>query len=156
MAHQTVRCLGWSTSRTDRSREIQSAPQLKITRLSGVHRTVRWTHRATIDSANGRLRSSLKRQKSEGSLRCQVAPDCPVHHKDRRLQRSTTPNLNGRLTWHAPDSEQCYVQCTTGLSVMPIDREVSQRLKLGLCEKPITRNTQTRNTRNPNFVREFR
>jgi hypothetical protein len=29
-----------------------------------------------------------------------VLPDCPVHHKDERLQWSTAPNTNGRLTWH--------------------------------------------------------
>jgi hypothetical protein len=29
---------------------------------------------------------------------------CPVPQEDRRLQRSTAPNPNGRLTWHAPDS----------------------------------------------------
>jgi hypothetical protein len=37
------------------------------------------------------------RQKSEYSLRCQIAPDCPVSQEDRRLQRSTAPNPNGRL-----------------------------------------------------------
>jgi hypothetical protein len=25
-----------------------------------------------------------------------VAPDCPMQQKDKRLQRSTTPNPNGR------------------------------------------------------------
>jgi hypothetical protein len=32
-------------------------------------------------------------------------PDCPVPQEDRRLQRSTPPNPNGRLTWHAPERE---------------------------------------------------
>jgi hypothetical protein len=48
-----------------------------------------------------------------------VAPDCPVQLEDKRLQRSTSPNTNGQLTWHAPDTEQCHVRCTTGLSGVP-------------------------------------
>jgi hypothetical protein len=31
------------------------------------------------------------------------------------------PNPNGLLTWHAPDSVQCSVRCTTRLSGVPID-----------------------------------
>jgi hypothetical protein len=51
-----------------------------------------------------------------------------VPQEDKGLQRSTAPNPNGWLTWHAPDSEQCHVRCTTGLSGVPIDSKVSQRL----------------------------
>jgi hypothetical protein len=50
-----------------------------------------------------------------------VPPDCPVQQEDKRLQRSTAPNPNGRLTWHSPDSEQWSVWCTMGLSGVPID-----------------------------------
>jgi hypothetical protein len=55
--------------------------------------------RSTSPTVNcGRLHHNLKRLKVRDSLWCQVAPDCPVHHKDRRLQWSTAPNPNGRLT----------------------------------------------------------
>jgi hypothetical protein len=45
-----------------------------------------------------------------------VPPDCPVQLQDKVFQRSTAPNPNGVLTRRAPNSEQCPVQCTTGLS----------------------------------------
>jgi hypothetical protein len=48
-----------------------------------------------------------------------VLPDCLVQLEDKGLQRSTAPNPNGVLTWHAPDSEQCHVRCTTELSGAP-------------------------------------
>jgi hypothetical protein len=67
------------------------------------------SQRATTDFANGRLHYSLKCQKVRDSLQCQITPDCPVHHMNRRLQCSTAPNSNGQMTWHAPDSEQCAV-----------------------------------------------
>ena len=67
-------------------------------------------------------------QKSEVNLQSQNTPDCsdvppdyPVPQEDRRLQRSTTPNPNGRLVWHSTDSEQCSVRCTTKLSGVTID-----------------------------------
>jgi hypothetical protein len=44
-----------------------------------------------------------------------------VDQEDKRLQWSTVPNPNDRLTWHSLDSEQWSVQCTTGLSGVPID-----------------------------------
>jgi hypothetical protein len=59
--------------------------------------------------------------KSEYTRLSGVPSDSPVPQEDRRLQRSTAPNPNGRLTWHSPDSEQCSVRCTTGLSGVPID-----------------------------------
>jgi hypothetical protein len=40
-----------------------------------------------------------------------VPPNYPVQQKDKRLQRSTAPNSNGLVTWHAPDSEQYCVRC---------------------------------------------
>jgi hypothetical protein len=72
------------------------------------------------------------RQKSEYSLRCQIAPDCPVPQEDRRLQRSTAPNPNGRLTWHAltvnnvvsgapPDCPVCPLTATAGIVVGAIN-----------------------------------
>jgi hypothetical protein len=76
--------------------------------------------------SNGQLRQrstveQSDRQKSEDSLRCQIAPDCPMPQEDRRLPRLTAPNPNGRLTWHSPDSEQWSVRCTTRLSGVSID-----------------------------------
>jgi hypothetical protein len=61
------------------------------------------------------------RQKSEDSLRCQIASDYPVPQEDRRLQLSIASNPNDRLTWHSLDNEQCCVRCTTRLSGVPID-----------------------------------
>ena len=58
---------------------------------------------------------------SERTGQSGVPPDCPVTQDDKRLQRSTAPNPNGLLTWHAPDSEQYTVRCTIGLSGVPID-----------------------------------
>jgi hypothetical protein len=48
-----------------------------------------------------------------------VPPNCSVQQEDKRFQRSTAPNPNGLLMWQAPDSEQCPVRCTTGLSSVP-------------------------------------
>jgi hypothetical protein len=50
---------------------------------------------------------------------CPVPPDCPVQLEDKGLQRSIAPNPNGKLTWHASDTEQCPVRCTTRLSGAP-------------------------------------
>jgi hypothetical protein len=66
-------------------------------------------------------KSEVRTAKSERTGLSGVPPDCPVPQEDKRLQRLTTPNPNGRLTWHAPDSEQCHVRCTTELSGVPID-----------------------------------
>jgi hypothetical protein len=96
---------------------------------------IHWTVRCAPDMSgepieqrptapNGRLRCHMNSeqcasQKSE--QRSQNTPDCPVPQEDKRLQRSTAPNPNGLLTWHALDSEQCHVRCTTRLSGVPID-----------------------------------
>jgi hypothetical protein len=48
--------------------------------------------RPTVDCAR-----SQQYKKSEGSLGRQVALDCSVPQEDRRLQRSTASNPNGRL-----------------------------------------------------------
>jgi hypothetical protein len=60
-----------------------------------------------------------------------VPPDCPVQLRDKELQRLTAPNPNSVLTWHAPDSEQCPIWCTTELSGVPIDSKLSQWLGSG-------------------------
>jgi hypothetical protein len=88
---------------------FRRATPLKIIALSGVPPDYPVSQRSNVNFANGRLRW---RRNSE-QCRSQNAPDCPVPQEDRRLQRSTTPNPNGRLMWHAPDSEQCSVRYTT-------------------------------------------
>jgi hypothetical protein len=40
-----------------------------------------------------------------------VPPDYLVRHKDRRIQRSTAPNPNDRLTWQALECKQWDVRC---------------------------------------------
>jgi hypothetical protein len=74
-------------------------------------------------------KSEVRTEKLEHIGLSGVPPDCPVPQEDKGLQRSTTPNPNGQLTWHAPDSEQYSVRCTTGLSGVPIDSKLSQRLE---------------------------
>jgi hypothetical protein len=56
---------------------------------------------------------------------------CPVQLQDKGFQRSTAPNPNSVLMWHVPDSQQCSIRCTTGLSSVPIDNKLSQRLESG-------------------------
>jgi hypothetical protein len=73
---------------------------------------------------NGRLcwrRYSEQCRSQKSELPSQNTPDCLMPQEDKGLQRSTAPNPNGRLTWHAPDSEQCHVRCTTRLSSVLID-----------------------------------
>ena len=53
-----------------------------------------------------------------------MPPDCPVPQEDRILQQSTSPNPNGQLTWHAPDSEHCCVRCAHQQSSQPTARIV--------------------------------
>jgi hypothetical protein len=106
-----------------------SARPLKIIGLFGVPPNC-----PVRPQSNGHLRQRSTAQqsncqKSEDSLWCQNAPDCPMCQKDRSLQRSTAPNPNGRMMWHTPDSEQYCVRCTTGLSSVPINRAVSQQLE---------------------------
>jgi hypothetical protein len=116
------------------------------------HRTVRCATRLsnepteqrstspTVDCERLRSYLSVSSQKtvyddrSHRTVRCAtglfgVPPDCPVHQKDIRLQRSSAPNPNDRLTWHAPNNEYYCVRCTTRLSGVSIDREVSQWLQ---------------------------
>jgi hypothetical protein len=116
-----------------------SARPLKITGLSGVppnYLVNPWRNGRLHQWSTAGLRphsaaQEVRRQSTTtGRTRLSgVPPDCPVHHKDRRLQRSAAQNPNGRLTWHALDDEQWSVWCTTGLSGVPIDRAVSQRLE---------------------------
>jgi hypothetical protein len=66
------------------------------------------------------MRSQKSEQQSQNTPDMSgVPPDCPVTVEDIRLQQSNAPNPNDVLTWHAPDSEQYPVRCTTGLSGAP-------------------------------------
>jgi hypothetical protein len=120
-APDSVRCPGWRAQRTDRSRE-KLAPTAKI------HRTVRCAPDCpvslgpTVIFTNGRLLCSQKGQKSRSDQRKSVAPDCPVCHQTiwcTTGQTNPTVNSNGRLTWQAPDTEQCRVWCAPDYSVRP-------------------------------------
>jgi hypothetical protein len=63
-----------------------------------------------------------------------VPPDCPVQLQDKGLKRSTAPNPNGLLTWHAPDIEQWPIRCTTGLSGAP--STATTRIMVGAINTP--------------------
>jgi hypothetical protein len=76
-------------------------------------------------------KSEVRAAKSERTGLSDMPSNCPVPQEDKGLQRSTAPNPNGQLTWHAPDNEQCHVRCTIGLSGVPVDSKVSQRLGSG-------------------------
>jgi hypothetical protein len=126
-APDTVWCPGWSTSRTGRSRVFSKLIRYNSPDCPMSHHTIRWANGATVNFAQWSTALTAVQsveQKSEVSLQSQNALDCPVPQEDRRLQRSTAPNPNDRLTWHAPDSEQWCVQCTIGLSCVPIDRKM--------------------------------
>jgi hypothetical protein len=109
------------------------ATTLKFTGLSGKP-TEQQSTSPTVDYADeGTMnRAEVRTAKSERTGLSSVPPDCPMPQEDRRLQRSTAPNPNGRLMWQSPNSEQCHIRCTTGLSGVPIDSKVSQRLGSGL------------------------
>jgi hypothetical protein len=54
--------------------------------------------------------------------------------KDKGFQRSTAPNPNGPLTWHAPDTEQCPFRRTTRLSGAP--SPATTRIVVGAINTP--------------------
>jgi hypothetical protein len=79
--------------------------------------------RPTVDCADNTTVKcvEVRTAKSEHIGLSDVPLDCPMPQEDKELQQSTAPKPNGRLTCHAPDSEQCHVRCTIGLSGVPID-----------------------------------
>jgi hypothetical protein len=98
-ALDTVRCTRAVQLQIGHSREFRGALRYNspdcpvIQRSNGSQR------------ANGRLcraycgeqcRAEVRAQKSEVTGLSGVAPDCPVQQKDKRLQRSTALNPNGR------------------------------------------------------------
>jgi hypothetical protein len=93
-----------------------SARSLKFTGLSGVPPDCPVRQQVTVNFAQ---RSTVRVRVQSEALEVSrqyattghtglsgVPPNCPVPQKDRRIQRSTAPNHNSCLTWHAPDSEQ--------------------------------------------------
>jgi hypothetical protein len=133
-APDIVRCPGRGTSRTSRSRVFSARVRYNSLDYPVCHRTVRWANGAMVNFSNGRLHwrvNSAQSRSRKSELQSQNASDCPMSQKDKGLQRSTALNLNSRLTWHASDSEQCHVRCTTGLSGVTIDNKLSQRLGSG-------------------------
>jgi hypothetical protein len=90
-----------------------------------VHRTCPVSQRS---NGNLRQRSTAKgvqcavrsqSRKSERTRHVRCATGLSGAATGQRLQRSTARNPNGSLTWHALDTEQCHVWCTTGLSSAP-------------------------------------
>ena len=139
MAHQTLSSAQAGALRELATLGFLNACPLKFIGLSGAPSNYLVRQRATVNFAQQssvilRAQSTMpkvRRQSTTTGLTglCGVPPDCPVQQKDKRFQRSTAPNPNGQLTWHAPDSEQYCVQCTIGLSSVPIDRADNQRLE---------------------------
>jgi hypothetical protein len=126
-------CTGQSGAQARAPRELAALEFLRVIPLKFIRLSGAPPDCPVRQRSNGQLRQrsiavQSGRQKSEDNLQRQVASDYPVPQEDKILQWSTTPNPNGQLMWHAPDSEQCCVQCTTGLSVVPIDSQVSQQL----------------------------
>jgi hypothetical protein len=65
------------------------------------------------------VQQKVKEAKSERTrhVRCTIGLSGAA-----RSQKTSTINLsnpNGQLMWHTPDTEQCPVRCTTGLSGAP-------------------------------------
>jgi hypothetical protein len=119
--HRTVRCPGWRAQRTDRSRE-------KLNVAAKIHWTIQCASNCpvslglTVIFTNGRLLRSQKGQKSRSGQRKSVSPDCPVcHWTVQYTSGQTNPMVdsNRRLTWQAPDTEQCRVRCASDCPVRP-------------------------------------
>jgi hypothetical protein len=127
---QAVALANWPLS------SFLKATSLKFTRLSGVPPDCpvsQWCNgqlRPTVNCADDGTvnRAEVRTATSKRTGLSGVPPDCPVLQEDRSPQLSTAPNPNGRLTWHSPDSEQCYIWCTIELSSVPIDSKASQWL----------------------------
>jgi hypothetical protein len=64
---------------------------------------------------------TMPRQKSE--RRSQTSPDCPVQQTDKRLQRSTAPNPNGRADVACPGQWTVTVRCAHRQQPLPMARK---------------------------------
>jgi hypothetical protein len=112
------------------SRKLR-APWLKFTRLSGEsaangHLCQRSTITASEASEGHKLSATLGRTRMSG-----VPPDCPVRHKDRRIQWSTALNPNGQLTWQDRTINR-------RMSGAPVDRKLqpTARIVVGAINTP--------------------
>jgi hypothetical protein len=80
-------------------------------------RTVRWAHdqRSTnTATANGhKVKNGKRNSATSGRTRLSDVP------QGRRIQQSSATNPNGRLTWYAPNNEQCRVWCAPDCRVRP-------------------------------------
>jgi hypothetical protein len=95
-----------------------SAPRQKFTGLSGMSPNCPLSPRPMVNFANGRLPSGQKGQKVRNGHRKSVAPDCPVRHRGRRIQRSTPTS-----DWRGRHRTMLCLVCT-GLSGAPVDKKV--------------------------------
>jgi hypothetical protein len=56
-------------------------------------------------------------------LQSQNTSDCPVPQEDKGIQRSIAPNPNGRLMWHALESDLYCVRCAHRQQSQPTARK---------------------------------
>jgi hypothetical protein len=96
-----------------------SASRLKIIGLSGVPPDCPLSNGHLHQWSTAAAATDSERQKVRRQSAMLDRTELWVHQKDRRLQRTTAPNPNGRLTWHAPDSEQYSVRCAPNCPVCP-------------------------------------
>jgi hypothetical protein len=87
-----------------------------VTGLSDEPTTNGLLHQWSTATTTANIRRSETVRKSQ---RRQVAPNCPVRHRGRQIQRSTATDANDRVTWKAPDNEQCCVRCAADCLVRP-------------------------------------
>jgi hypothetical protein len=136
-APDTLRCPGQGT------RELVALgfPWESLRYNSPAYPMSQWSNgqlRPTVDCSEQRTvsaqKSEVKTAKSEHTGLYGVPPDCTVSQEDKGLQWSTAPNPNDRLTWHAPDNEQCHVWCTTELSGVP--STATTRIVVGAINTP--------------------
>jgi hypothetical protein len=84
----------------------------------------------TMHSAE--IRSQSNKVRTHWTVRCATGQSDAEEFKG--LQRSIAPNTNSLLTWHAQDSEQCHVWCTTGLS--GVTSTATTRIMVGAINTP--------------------
>jgi hypothetical protein len=132
-ALDTVRCPGQSTN--------ELATLGSSERCSAIiHRTVRcapdnvwWANGETVTCTTVDCKSE------QCAVRSKVRAAMPGRIGHVRCSYKTK-DFNGQplqtLTWHAPDTEQCHVRCTTGLSGAP--STTTTRIVVGAINTPTT------------------
>jgi hypothetical protein len=122
-----LRKWGCNTSKEDikRSKEVQDSRSKEAQKnqrrnprkgqsASAWWRTGQWTEtaRCALDCLVGQP-DNLRRGPADGHS-LSAAPDCLMCTRQSgngQIQRSTATGSNGRLTWQAPNSEQCPIRC---------------------------------------------